>query len=77
MKAEGAKPPVYWFVGGEYAGKQEGKEALFWTLKKGVHAVSLVDAAGRTAVSRFTVDAPGVKGPDESGPPPLLLNPGD
>lgn len=77
LKAEGARLPVYWFVGGEYAGKQEGSAAIFWTLTKGVHTVSLVDAAGRTAVSRFTVDAPGVKGPDESGPPPLLLNPGD
>ena len=77
LKAEGARQPVYWFVGGEYAGKQEGSAAIFWTLTKGVHTVSLVDAAGRTAVSRFTVDAPGVKGPDASGPPPLLLNPGD
>ncbi len=77
LKAEGARAPIYWFVGGEYVGKQEGSAALFWTLKKGVHTVSLVDAAGRTAVSRFTVNAPGVKGPDESGPPQLLFTPAD
>ncbi|MFA7622018.1 MAG: hypothetical protein WCY56_09275, partial [Aminobacteriaceae bacterium] len=65
---------VYWFVGGEFVGKQEERNALFWSLKKGVHTVSLVDGSGRTASSRFTVVSPGALKPDSI---PMLLIPED
>lgn len=74
LRAEGAEPPVYWFVGGEFVGKQEERNALFWSLKKGVHTVSLVDGSGRTASSRFTVVSPGALKPDSI---PMLLIPED
>ena len=77
LRAEGARTPVYWFVGGEYAGRQDGVANIFWTLKKGDHTVSLVDGAGRTAVSRVIVSAPGAGGPEGSGLPALPLTPVD
>ena len=55
LKAEGARLPVYWFVGGEFAGKQESRLPLFWPLAGGSHRVSLVDGDGRTASSEVTV----------------------
>jgi penicillin-binding protein 1C len=66
LRAEGAELPVYWFVGGEFVGKQTDRTVMFWDLKKGVHTVSLVDGAGRTASSRFTVEAPGTRRPGQS-----------
>ena len=77
LKAEGATPPVYWFVGGKFIGKQEGTVPLFWTLERGTHSVSLVDSKGKTATSRITVEAV-EKDPAESpGHAPLLLTPED
>lgn len=73
LKAEGAELPVYWFVGGEFVGRQDDWNAIFWRLEKGVYTVSMVDAAGRTATSRFTVASPGPAGRDESAPPLLSL----
>ncbi len=66
LRAEGAELPVYWFVGGEFVGKQTDRTVMFWDLKKGVHTVSLVDGAGRTASSRFTVETPGARRPGQS-----------
>ena len=81
LRAEGAKPPVYWFVSGEYAGRQERTDPIFWTLKKGKHTISMVDSTGRTASSAVTVEAisEGQDGNGPSGPenPSLLLMPGD
>lgn len=77
LKAEGATPPVYWFVGGKFIGKQEGTVPLFWILEKGTHSVSLVDSRGKTATSRITVESI-AKDPAESpGQAPLLLTPAD
>jgi penicillin-binding protein 1C len=77
LKAEGAVPPVYWFVGGTFAGRQEGSIPLFWRLRKGRHTVSLVDSRGRTASSWVIVEAI-EKGPEQRpGPSPLLLTPVD
>ncbi|HRX26119.1 MAG TPA: penicillin-binding protein 1C [Aminivibrio sp.] len=77
LKAEGAVPPVYWFVGGAFAGRQEGNAPLFWSLRKGRHTVSLVDSRGRTASSWVIVEAI-EKGPEHRpGPSSLLLTPVD
>lgn len=77
LKAEGAVPPVYWFIGGTFAGKQVGREPLFRPLKKGRHTISLVDSRGRTASSWVVVEAI-EKEPEQSpGPPALTLTPSD
>jgi penicillin-binding protein 1C len=77
LKAEGAVPPVYWFVGGTFAGRQEGNTPLFWSLRKGRHTVSLVDSRGRTASSWVIVEAI-ERGPEQRpGPSSLLLTPAD
>ncbi len=54
LKAEGARLPVFWFVGDRFVGRQDGPDPIFWTLERGTHSVSLVDRLGRTAVSQVT-----------------------
>jgi penicillin-binding protein 1C len=77
LRAEGAVPPVYWFIGGAFAGKQEGRDHIFRPLKKGRHTISLVDSRGKTASSWVIVE--GIeKEPEHSpGPSPLIITPGD
>ena len=77
LKAEGAVPPVYWFIGGAFAGKQEGRDPLFRPLQKGRHTISLVDSRGRTASSWVVVEAIEKEPEHSPGPPPLILTPGD
>ncbi len=77
LKAEGARLPVYWFVGGEFVGRQDTPLPRFWTLREGVHIVSLVDRDGRTASATVTAFSM-KKGPEmDSGPGELLLTPSD
>ena len=69
LKAEGAKLPIYWFVRGKFAGKQQTPLPFFWSLEGGTHTVSLVDREGRTASSSVQIKTI-VKGPEgnPSGP---------
>lgn len=77
LRAEGAVPPVYWFIGGAFAGKQEGRDPLFRTLAKGRYTISLVDSRGKTASSWVLVEAIEKRPEDNPGLPALTLTPGD
>ncbi len=55
LACEGAQGKVYWFINQEFLGVQEKGEALLWPLKPGKHRLSLVDEAGNTAYTTFSV----------------------
>lgn len=77
LKSEGAALPVYWFVGGLFAGKQERADPVFWTLKEGRFTVSLVDGRGRTASSWMVVDSIEKEPEQSAGPSSIELIPLD
>ncbi len=52
---EGGVRPFFWFVDGEFYGRQGGAGSLFWTMTPGKHRVAVTDSAGNSAASAFEV----------------------
>jgi membrane carboxypeptidase/penicillin-binding protein PbpC len=48
---------LWWFIDGQCIGSCESSEHLWWNPEAGNHEVRVVDAAGRSAVSRVSVRA--------------------
>ncbi len=52
---EGGVRPFFWFVDGEFYGKQTDPGSLFWTMAQGKHRVAVTDSAGSSATTSFEV----------------------
>ena len=55
LACEGARGNVYWFINNEFFGLQKSGENILWSLKPGIHTLSLVDETGSVAATRFQV----------------------
>jgi penicillin-binding protein 1C len=61
LRAEGAAPPVHWYVDRRFLGEDRGVPPL-WALRPGEHEVSFIDARGWVGSGSFTVRGAGERG---------------
>jgi penicillin-binding protein 1C len=59
LRAEGARGGVWWYLDGRYIGTSPPADIFFYSFPDGRHLVSVSDAEGRTAATRFLVISPG------------------
>ncbi|MDR2199955.1 MAG: transglycosylase domain-containing protein [Deltaproteobacteria bacterium] len=62
LRAEGALPPVYWYVDGEFFAKEDALAPL-WPLSLGSHTIGFIDAGDKSSSGAFEVR--GVRRGDE------------
>ncbi|MDR2528937.1 MAG: penicillin-binding protein 1C [Synergistaceae bacterium] len=70
LRVEGAAEKVWWYMDGRYIGASAPNETFFHGFPDGRHAVSAVDAQGRTASTYLNVALPGKR--RQETPPPIF-----